>query len=275
MHNVLPLLDIDAVLLDAGGVLVHPDWAIVARVVADLGGAVPVQALRSAEPKIWHSLDTPALVGARTNDHSRAGKFLDLVLREAGLEDDDLRNRVNAELEDWRAAGKLWVDVPPEVPATLAALRERGLKLGVVSNANGTIPKKLENAGLAQYFDVIVDSAIVGVEKPNPEVFFLALTAIGVAPSRAAFVGDLVHIDVHGAERAGMIPILMDKGRLYDAPDRRIAALNEILPMIGEVASSAPRRLIGAPLIVGAVPVVPPDPWPQPVGNLVTPPRPK
>lgn len=254
MDHVLPLLDIDALLLDAGGVLVHPDWAIVAQVVAKLGGALPVQALRAAEPKVWHSLDTPALVGARTNDQSRAGRFLDLVLREAGLDNDGLRNQVNAELEHWRAAGKLWVDVPPEVPATLVALRERGLKLGVVSNANGTMPKKLENAGLAQYFDVIVDSAIVGIEKPNPEVFFLALDAMAVAAARAAFVGDLVHIDVHGAERAGMTPILMDKGRLYSAPERRITALNEILPMIGAVRSTAPRRQIGMPLIVGAAP---------------------
>jgi putative hydrolase of the HAD superfamily len=227
--NSLPPHPVDAVLLDAGGVLVHPDWTIVARVVADLGGHVDVDRLRAAEPVIWHRLDTPELVAPRTNDHSRASRFLEWVMAEAGLENAEIRAAANRTLEDWRAAGKLWVDVPEDVPDTLSSLRARGKRLAVVSNANGTMPAKLAAAGLAPFFDAIIDSAIVGVEKPDPRVFAIALGAIGVQASRALFVGDLVHIDVHGARNAGLEPVLIDKGNLYSDPPRRIRRLSELL----------------------------------------------
>ena len=57
---------------------------------------------------------------------------------------------------------------------------------------------------------VIIDSHVVGIEKPDPRIFHLALTEIGVPPERCCFVGDSVHFDVDGARAAGLRPVHVD-----------------------------------------------------------------
>jgi HAD superfamily hydrolase (TIGR01509 family) len=80
--------------------------------------------------------------------------------------------------------------------------------LGVVSNSDGRVEEALRAAGLLHYFDVIVDSTLAGVEKPDPAIFRPALGALGVAPEEAVYVGDLYDVDVLGARAAGMGAIL-------------------------------------------------------------------
>ena len=83
----------------------------------------------------------------------------------------------------------------------LARLRAAGIRLGIVSNSDGRVEQALEAAGLRDYFDVVVDSALVGVEKPDPAIFRAALDALGVAAGEALYVGDLYEVDVLGARR--------------------------------------------------------------------------
>jgi len=85
----------------------------------------------------------------------------------------------------------------------LAALRERGLKLAVVSNWDCSLPEQLETLGLVDTFDAIVSSAEAGAPKPAPRPFWLALERIGAAPERALHVGD-EPADEQGAAAAGM-----------------------------------------------------------------------
>src|SRR5260370_29423375 len=85
---------------------------------------------------------------------------------------------------------ELWSRVLPETPPYLKALRGRGYILGVISNSVGTMEEQLRRLNLAVYFDAVLDSAIVGVEKPHPEIFRLALDRVSVSPSEAIFVGD-------------------------------------------------------------------------------------
>jgi FMN phosphatase YigB (HAD superfamily) len=72
---------------------------------------------------------------------------------------------------------------------------------------------------LAQYFDVLIDSKLVGFEKPDPRIFQPALAGLGVAPEEALYVGDLYEVDVIGARRAGMAAVLLDPGGLHASRD--------------------------------------------------------
>jgi putative hydrolase of the HAD superfamily len=103
----------------------------------------------------------------------------------------------------------LWSGVSERSAAALARLRAADLRLGVVSNSDGRVDEALEAAGLRRYFDVVVDSAVAGVEKPDPRIFHVALDALGVLPDEALYVGDLYDVDVVGARAAGIDAILL------------------------------------------------------------------
>jgi putative hydrolase of the HAD superfamily len=96
------------------------------------------------------------------------------------------------------------------VPEALERLQRQGLTLAVVSNSDGTCARSLDEAGLLQYMNVVIDSAEVGVEKPDPRIFAFALAKCGADPRRTLYVGDLYHADVIGARGAGLHPLLLD-----------------------------------------------------------------
>jgi putative hydrolase of the HAD superfamily len=89
-------------------------------------------------------------------------------------------------------------------------MRDRGLTLVVVSNSDGTAERSLEAAGLRPYLSDVIDSAIVGYEKPDARIFEHALRHSGARPERTLHVGDLYHADVTGARAAGIHAVLLD-----------------------------------------------------------------
>jgi putative hydrolase of the HAD superfamily len=95
-------------------------------------------------------------------------------------------------------------EVYSEVEAVLAALRGRGLRLAVVSNWDERLPGLLEGLGLTPYFETVVYSSAVGVEKPDPRIFRRALDELEVEPEAAVHVGDGALEDVEGALGAGL-----------------------------------------------------------------------
>ncbi|MGH9395340.1 MAG: HAD family hydrolase, partial [Terriglobia bacterium] len=116
-----------------------------------------------------------------------------------------------------------WSHVYSGTVEYLRALRGRGYFLGVVSNALGQIEAQLQRVGLAACFEFILDSHIVGVEKPHPEIFQLALARCGFSPSEALFVGDLYSTDIGGAQNAGLNGVLIDRVGAY--PEARVARI--------------------------------------------------
>jgi len=123
----------------------------------------------------------------------------------------------------------------------LRQLQARRLKLGIVSNADGTIEEQLRRGEICQVGEglgvpvlAIIDSGVVGVSKPAAEIFRHALDPIGVAPERALYVGDTVRYDVRGARAAGLVPVHFDP---YDlCPEREdhahIGVLGEVQELI-------------------------------------------
>jgi putative hydrolase of the HAD superfamily len=104
----------------------------------------------------------------------------------------------------------LWNRPVPGVPEALSALSRAGLRLAAVTNSDGRAEWLLGTLGLAREFEFVVDSAEVGVEKPQAEIFRLACRRLGLAAGECAYLGDVLSIDVAGSARAGLVPVLVD-----------------------------------------------------------------
>ena len=219
---------IQTVFLDAGGVLIHPNWQRVSDTFSRHGITVSAAALRDAEPEVKFGIDTAYGVST-TKDADRGSGLFNGILDRVGVAPDARREAALSELYAYHMEHNLWEDVDPEAPATLDRLRARGLKLAIVSNANGVVQRAFERVGLHGYFDVIGDSHIEGVEKPDPRFFQIVLERTGGRPETTIHVGDLYHVDVVGARRAGVRPLLLDPHGLYEAFDvDRIDRLSEL-----------------------------------------------
>jgi len=122
----------------------------------------------------------------------------------------------------------LWDSADPEAAPALDRVKRAGLVAGVISNSNGSVASILETTGLAQYLDFIIDSSVVGIEKPDPRIFHLGLREAGATAAQAVYVGDLYSVDVLGARAAGLDGILLDPRGLWAPRDCRLASgLNE------------------------------------------------
>ena len=205
---------IETVFLDAGGVLVNPNWDRVAAALGRHGVAVTAAALEAAEPHAKKQLDTGQAIQA-TNDSTRGWLYFNLVLQHAGLALSPATEAALKELAEYHAQHNLWESVPSEVPDALDRLRQAGHRLVVVSNSNGTLRKIFTRLDLARHFDVLIDSSDVGVEKPDPRIFQLALERAGARPETTLHAGDFFHVDVVGARAAGLQAWLIDAAGLY------------------------------------------------------------
>jgi len=225
---------IQTVFLDAGGVLVWPNWNRVSDALAARGVRVSAEALAAAEPHAKKRLDTGATIQA-TTDRQRGWTYFNLVLTEAAVELTDATAAALAELHDYHERANLWESAPEEVAPALAALRARGFRLVVVSNANGRLHHLFDRLGLTAAFDGLFDSHHEGVEKPDRRFFDIALARSGATAGATIHVGDLYHVDVVGARAAGITPVLFDVADLYpDADCLRVRSLNDLVDMLSD-----------------------------------------
>ncbi len=123
-----------------------------------------------------------------------------------------------------------WYHVYPETHAVLGRLKERGYRLGIISNNVDDIMQRLEQLDLLQYFDTITYSQEAGAEKPDPSIFRVALQRASRTPQEAIHVGDHYEADVSGALGVGITPVLIDRQNGYPEADcRRIVSLLELV----------------------------------------------
>jgi putative hydrolase of the HAD superfamily len=215
---------IDAVIFDAGGVLLLPDAE---------AGRTAVAALNcETSPEDWHRAHYAAnlvLDRMQTLDwaaHRRA------IASEVGVAADQL-DAAEAAIEHVFVATP-WVAADGAAEA-LRALADAGYKLAVVSNAWGMVAQWLEehkicsvNANGLTRVGAVIDSHVVGIEKPDPRIFRLALDALGVEPARSLYVGDTIKFDVLGALAAGLHPVHVDPYGFCVGQHTHITALAEL-----------------------------------------------
>lgn len=231
----MPVDSLLAVLFDLGGVLVHLDYEAIAAEAAAIEIRLDARLLPRAEGSARRAIDRRAgvLGGVHGTDATRVPDYFDDLLAGAGVGDAG-RAALVPRLRAHHAERNLWRVPFADAAATLVRLRAVGLRLAVVSNADGRAAAVVEAAGLGGAFDAILDSHLEGVEKPDAEIFRRALARVGAPADRAAFVGDIVSIDMDGARNAGLRPILMDAAAAYgDVAIERIERLSELPGRLG------------------------------------------
>jgi HAD superfamily hydrolase (TIGR01509 family) len=229
---------IRAVLFDAGNTLVFPRIDEVARQLTELGYTATPEDFYEADRIGKRKLDDWLWPLLRSGDIPRSADYYYWTAYLHALTDrvgvpEEKRYAVSLEIaRSFKQIG-IWSRVLPETSVCLDALHSHGLLLGVVSNSLGLIEAQLRSVGLAGHFQFILDSHYVGVEKPHPEIFQLALERCGCLASEAVFVGDLYSTDVGGAQRAGLHGVLMDWiGAYPQAPVPRITSLQDLGPVL-------------------------------------------
>ena len=215
--------------------LVWPNWTRVSDVLRKHGVVVGPEQLAAADPVARFKLDRSEKITA-SDDQRRGWEYFDLVLTHAGVTLSGKTTAALDELQEYHIEHNLWEHVPAFVKPALRELRESGLRIVVVSNANGTVHRLFERVGLVSLVDAIIDSGIEHLEKPDPRLFQLALKRIGGIAETTVHVGDLYHVDVVGARSAGLSAILVDEAGLrLDADCPRIRDLSELPERLREV----------------------------------------
>jgi putative hydrolase of the HAD superfamily len=127
------------------------------------------------------------------------------MLRQLGADPSPLLVSELAQMETdgWATA----VTIYPETVPTLVALRERGLLVGLITNASAQAGGVLEQIGLAQYFDAVVLSCAVGSAKPDAAIYLHTCRQLGVAPADCMFVADGAFTELDGAQAVGMVAV--------------------------------------------------------------------
>ena len=193
-----------AVLFDAGNTLLFLDHPRMASAVgAALGLPLTGPALAAGAALAARAMESP-----RLDDRARASTYLETLFLQAGVPAERMAE-VRDTLSSLHGERHLWSGTAGDTHDALARLRAAGLRLGVVSNSDGRVAEALEAAGLGGYFDIVVDSTLAGVEKPDPAIFRTALDALSVLPGEALYVGNLYEVDVVGARAAGIPAVLL------------------------------------------------------------------
>lgn len=242
---------LDAVLFDAGGTLVRLDFEWMSALLAERGLEVPVGRLRHAEVEGRRRYDGsrggPARPGAPVPPLGSAGDtnaYFGGTLEAAGVPGDRIAELLER-FERRHAEVGLWARPAEGAREAIDAVRALGVRAAVVSNSDGRAERHLIDCGVREGLEFVVDSHVVGFEKPDARIFGVALERMGIAAARALYVGDIVAVDVHGARAAGMPVVLLDPHGDYAPPGvpaiPGIAALPEWITRNFATGSTADR----------------------------------
>lgn len=188
------------VTFDAGQTLVALDVGFLAQRASERGVAVEATRLAAALPEAWLRHDALIAHGVA---HPWRG-LMAALLEGAGVDAEPC-----AELVDWlwheQPRRNLWREPIAGMIALARELRSGGARVGVLSNSEGGLAALLEELGVADAFDVIVDSGRLGFHKPDPRIFTHTLSALGVDPRDVVpiHIGDSWQADIAGARAMG------------------------------------------------------------------------
>jgi putative hydrolase of the HAD superfamily len=217
---------IRAVLYDVGQTLLYPDFTFLKKLLAEYGvQAEEISLARGA------AMAREKIGRAKGNERNYQA-FFGYWMKLAGAAEMDIPE-ILRKIYERHQREHLWSWLDPEAKDTLSALHARGYRLAIISNADGQISAAMARFGLAQYFDHIIDSALVGVEKPDAKIFNMALEKLQMPAAACLYVGDNYDNDILGARHVGMATLLLDP---FDAvPENdvdRIHRLGDLLKLL-------------------------------------------
>ena len=221
---------VETVLLDAGGVLLDLDFKYVRRLIEPRRDpampAIDETELSCLEARARQEVQRQVQAGGRMRDVWR--DYFHIILGGVHVPAAEQPGLIDSLWEVHQRFG-LWTVAIDGAPQAVAELRRRGFELGVVSNAEGRVAEDLDSAGYEGLFTTVVDSHVVGVEKPDPRIFEIAMERLGAKSETTIYLGDVPAVDVEGAKAARITPVLVDMHGLYRSVDvRRIDSIREL-----------------------------------------------
>jgi putative hydrolase of the HAD superfamily len=234
----------DAVLLDAGGILVMPDPVAIGSALEPFAGSLPIHRFHRAHHAGLRRLEHDAVLrGPLAVEHLDWDDYRHGYIDSLGAPADEVEEAIAAMKRVWSPL--VWRFRIEESVAALWRLHHLRVPIGIVSNASGQIEGVLRNEGVCQVGEgpgvpvtCIVDSHVVGIAKPDPAIFAPALSALaslhgGLDPARIAYVGDSAINDVGGARAAGLVPLHLDPyGDYAGFEHERIASLHDVVDWV-------------------------------------------
>ena len=231
--------DIKVIFFDAAGTLFRVRGSvgeIYAHAARSFGVIADPVRLQQSFVSAFRAASARGLPKASGLDLERAERlwWMSVVQRAFGV---DMPDRILPEYFDmvfelFRRA-EAWV-LYPDCRETLEGLRERGYRLGVLSNFDSRLYDVLANLGIEALFEQVFISWRIGVAKPDPLIFRAALKAMGIAPCRSLHVGDSAAEDIEGALNVGMHAVLLDRSGSQHPPHgaASIRELSELCPLL-------------------------------------------
>jgi putative hydrolase of the HAD superfamily len=225
---------IRTVFFDVGDTLIYtpiPPDDIFLLLCAENGLQIEPQAAAQARAEAFQCLG-PFLPNYRGRSEEYWLRYDAQVLDLLGIPDPDGRLAA-AICEGFQ---RNWQKVFDDARPTLETLHRQGYNLGIVSNAEAGIERVMRQLGLTPLVDYLTYSEEVGVEKPDPRIFKIALGRAGCRADEALHIGNDYQADVVGARTAGLTPILLDRNDHYPEADcLRVRSLSEIEGMLRQL----------------------------------------
>jgi HAD superfamily hydrolase (TIGR01509 family) len=226
------LRGVRAVLFDAGGTLVHPDWERLARLASrEAGREFAAAELGRKFKEMMCAVDAGLQRGDPPPEDSKKRNWVFRRVYRALDLDEDACEKLSVQLDATHAERHLWSAPDHEAPAVLNAIKDAGLRIAVISNTeDGRLEELLDLVELKSHFDFFIDSYIVGARKPDAAIFQLALSRLEIAPHEATYIGDSYGHDALAALAVGMRAVLLDPLDLYpESVCPRIRTLGELV----------------------------------------------
>lgn len=214
--------DLQAIFFDVGNTLLFPSRELTLAPLHQRGIFPSPDHLRRRECDTKRRFDG-FKAGGRA-DFSFWQMFYSTLLHELQLHDHVLLNQLVRAIR----LSANWCEIRPGTRDALLRLKGR-YRLGVISNADGRIDQVLARCRIADCFETITDSGVIGSEKPQPAIFAAALRSLDIPAAASLYVGDVYSVDYAGATAAGMRAMLFDAcGAYRDATWPRVESLEDL-----------------------------------------------
>ncbi len=237
--GTVPWTELDTVFFDAGNTFLSMDFDRVAAAAADLGFHFSGSELERAEAAARPAISAALAEGRSTEGGAAFRLYLEEMLRylpssrRDGVELASVTGSLADRLFSPGRNDLLWNRRLPGRREALERIRSLGYRMAVVSNSDGTMRRTVSRIGFDHLFDGLIDSTVVGFEKPDPRIFEVALETIGARPERTVHVGDLHAADVVGARAAGVHAVLLDPWADWPEVDcPKVADLTELAALL-------------------------------------------
>ena len=191
------------------------------------GIEIEVDVFRRTELNARRILHDRIEEGSKGTEPGLWGQYFMTLFTDCGVHEDRTA-AVGERVRHEHQSDHLWTFSLPHTSEVIRQLGEGGYRVGVISNADGRMEGALEAAGVREHMEFVIDSELVGVQKPDPRIFEAGCSSLDLPPEACVYVGDLYPVDYVGARAAGLQAVLLDPLGLHTEWADTVADLGEL-----------------------------------------------